>query len=682
MVSTHQEARASRSCAVSVLLLSPAWQFQQKRLQYRKIHVRFGVRFRFFTMSAKQESHHQPILSTLKLPHGLKQLSVDKLELLAGEIRDEICRLHDHRSVHFASNLGVVELAIALHSVFDFSHDRLIWDTGHQIYPHKLLTGRFEQFSTIRTKGGLMGFPNPAESAYDLMMTGHAGCSVGTILGLRCGDDELSERNDRHYVAVIGDGAFSSGGVYEAMNHAGGLKKNITVVLNDNKMSICPRTGGLARYFDRLRLHPKYSRFKQKMHSIVDRLPLMGVSIDSFLRRFKDTMKAGLLGGMLFESLGFRYIGPIDGHNIARLQRFLRMARSLNEPVLLHIFTEKGRGFQPAEENPTKYHAPKPRLETEEQTPPPTVPEPKPFTEHARNAIDALMQHNPKVCVITAAMCQGNMLETVREKYPDRFFDVGICESHAVVFAGGLAKSGMIPIVDIYSTFLQRAYDQIFQEASLQNLPIIFAVDRGGLAGADGPTHHGVFDLAYLRPFPNLTIMVPADAWEVQEMFTLAAQLNSPVAIRYPRTNVTEPTRRHDFLQRGKAEMVRSGDHGTIAVCGAFVESALEAADILSKEQIDVGVVNVRFVKPLDMETLLKPLRQGQFLVTLEEGILSGGFGSAVLEAANEERLDTRKVYRLGIPDRYVEHGERSELLDDLGLTTKNLVKICRKQIF
>ena len=307
------------------------------------------------------------LLSTLKMPHELERLSLDDLTQLAAEIREELCRLYDHRSVHFASNLGVVELSIALHSVFDFSHDRLIWDTGHQVYPHKLLTGRFEQFSTIRTKRGLMGFPNPAESEYDLMMTGHAGSSVGAVLGLRCGDDLLAGqnhqgKNNRHGVAVIGDGAFASGGVYEAMNHAGGLGKNITVILNDNKMSICPRVGGLAHHLDTLRLHPRYSRFKQKMHGIIDRLPLIGGALDSFLRRFKKTVRAALVGGMLFDSLGFRYIGPIDGHNIARLQRFLRMARDLEEPVLLHVFTEKGRGYKPAEENPTEYHAPMPRF--------------------------------------------------------------------------------------------------------------------------------------------------------------------------------------------------------------------------------------------------------------------------------------------------------------------------------
>jgi len=646
--------------------------FRKKRLQYAEKSP--GSPF----MSVQQESKKQPILPTLKSPRELETLSLDELSLLAAEIRDEICRLYDHRSVHFASNLGVVELSIALHSVFDFTHDRLVWDTGHQVYPHKLLTGRFPQFSTLRTKGGLTGFPNPNESEYDLMMTGHAGSSVGAALGLCCGDDLVFGKDNRHSIAVIGDGAFSSGGVFEAMNHTGGLQKNITVILNDNKMSICPRVGGLAEHLDNLRLHPRYSRFKQKLHSVIDQLPLIGASVDSFLRYFKDTVRAGLIGGKLFDALGFRYVGPIDGHDIARLQRFLRMVRKLEEPILLHIFTEKGRGFKPAEENPTEYHAPRPRRETE--TPPtPILAEPKTFTEHARNAIDELMQNNPKVCVITAAMCQGNMLETVRKKYPDRFFDVGICESHAVVFAAGLAKSGMIPIVNIYSTFLQRAYDQIFQEASLQNFPIIFAMDRAGIVGPDGPTHHGVFDLAYLRPFPNLTIMAPADAWEMQHMFRFAEQLKGPSAIRYPRTNAVKANRQHEPIQLGKAEIVRQGEHGTIAVCGTFLEAALEVADILSKEAVDVGVINVRFVKPLDTKTLLEPLRRGQFLVTIEEGMLSGGFGSAVLEAANEEQLDTRNIYRLGIPDRYVEHGERAELLDDLGLNTEGLVKVCRR---
>jgi 1-deoxy-D-xylulose-5-phosphate synthase len=658
-------------------------------------------------MFGKNKSVYKLVLPTLESPRELERLSFAELNNLASEIREELCRLYDHRSVHFASNLGVVELCIALHTTFDFSWDRLIWDTGHQIYPHKLLTGRFNRFATIRTKGGLMGFPNPEESEYDLMMTGHAGCSVGTALGLCCGDDLIAGSNKRHSVAVIGDGALSSGVVYEAMNHAGGLKKNLTVVLNDNKMSICPRVGGLSDHLDRLRMHPIYSRIKQKLHRLVDRTPIIGSSVDSFFGRFKNALKAGLLGGMLFEELGFRYIGPIDGHNIARLQRFLRMARSLEEPVLLHIFTEKGRGFRPAEENPTAYHAPKPgnleplfpasSVASSSSTPQlasqssfsDSQPQPQltSFTEHTRNAIELLMRQNDRVCVITAAMCQGNMLEPIRDRFPNRFFDVGICESHGVVFAAGLARAGMLPIVDIYSTFLQRSYDQLFQEVSLQNLPVILAIDRAGLSGPDGPTHHGVFDIGYLRPFPNFVLMAPADALDVEPMFRFAELLEQPVAIRYPKATATIVERNPEPIRLGKAEIIRNGHDGMIAVYGAFLETAVEAAKTLGKNldglgRVDVGVINARFAKPLDTDLILQPLREGKFLITFEEGMLVAGFGSAVLEAANNEQLDTRHLRRLGIPDHYVEHGERSELLDDLGLNEKQLVKVCREIVF
>ncbi len=630
------------------------------------------------------------VLPTLESPRELERLSPIELKNLAAEIREEICRLYDYRSVHFASNLGVVELCIALHATFDFTWDRLIWDTGHQVYPHKLLTGRFNRFHTIRTKGGLMGFPNPEESEFDLMMTGHAGCSVGTAVGLVCGDELIAGPNKRHSIAVIGDGASTSGVVFEAMNHVGGLKKNITVILNDNKMSICPRVGGMASHLDRFRLHPFYHRFKQKLHWLVDRLPFFGASMDSFLGRFKSAVKAGLLGGMFFEELGFRYIGPIDGHNIPRLQRFLRMARQYEEPVLLHILTEKGRGFRPAEENPTAYHAPSPGNWLREEGD--AAPEqkknngdsPKSFTEHVRNTIGRLMEENDRICVITAAMCQGNMLEPIREKFPQRFFDVGICESHAVVFAAGLAKAGMLPIVDIYSTFLQRSYDQLFQEVSLQNLPIVFAVDRAGLAGPDGPTHHGVFDLAYLRPFPNIAVLAPADAFDVEPMFRFAVESGGPVAIRYPKATASNEPRTVERLELGKSEVLRQGRDGMVAVCGGFLDLANEAAKKLGTNldglgRVDLGVINARFVKPLDTKTILQPLREGKFLITLEEGMLAGGFGSAVLEAACDENLDTRKLRRIGIPDRYVEHGERAELLDDLGINVAELVKTCRK---
>ena len=665
-------------------------------------------------MFGQHNNVFQLVLPTLQSPRELERLSVPELYHLAEEIRAELCRLYDHRSVHFASNLGVVELCIALHSTFDFSWDRLIWDTGHQIYPHKLLTGRADRFHTIRTQGGLMGFPNPAESEYDLMMTGHAGCSVGTALGLCCGDDLIAGPNKRHSVAVIGDGAFSSGVVYEAMNHAGGLKKNITVILNDNKMSICPRVGGLSEHLDRFRLHPRYQRFKQRLHWTVDHTPLVGESVDSLLGRLKKTLKSMLSGGLFVEELGFRYIGPINGHNIPRLQRFLRMARELDEPVLLHVFTEKGRGFEPAEQNPTAFHAPAPgrwlrdeadsasisvaEAEIVDENVTPLVgmsaasrealPDvPQPFTAYMRNAIRQLMRENERICVITAAMCQGTMLEPIREEFPERFFDVAICESHAVTFAAGLAKAGMLPIVDIYSTFLQRAYDQIFQEVSLQNLPVIFAVDRAGLAGPDGPTHHGVFDIAFLRPFPNLVVMAPADAADVEPMLRFAEKLERPIAIRYPKANAANAFRETQPFAPGKAEIIRSGRDGMVAVCGPFLETAIEAATVLGKNldglgRVDLGVINARFIKPLDVDTILQPLRNDGILITIEEGMLAGGFGSAVLEAANDEGLDTRKLRRFGIPDHYVEHGERGELLDQLGLNAKSIVQICRDLMF
>ncbi|GHT15112.1 1-deoxy-D-xylulose-5-phosphate synthase [Planctomycetales bacterium] len=626
-----------------------------------------------------------PLLSTLKLPDDLQTLSPEQLLELAAEIRTAICKVYDNRSVHLASNLGVVELCIALHTTFNLSQDRLIWDTGHQIYPHKILTGRFDRFDTIRTQGGLMGFPNPAESEYDLMMTGHAGCSIGTALGLSVGDDFIHGKDTRHSIAVIGDGAFSSGVVFEALSHAGMLKKNITVILNDNKMSICPRVGGLGRHLDTLRLNPFYRRIKQKLHTLVDRLPFIGTPLDSLLRCFKNTLKTWLNDGAIFEQLGFRYIGPIDGHNISRLQRFLKMSRQFDEPVLLHIFTEKGRGYQPAVDNPTEYHAPQPKRQSEHPSQSghqvvaitSTVLQintgfdqriPTPFTEHARNAIARLMADNDKVCVITAAMCQGNMLEPIQMVFSDRFFDVGICESHGVIFAAGLAKAGMLPIVDIYSTFLQRSYDQLFQEVSLQNMPVVFMLDRAGLCGPDGPTHHGVFDLAYIRPFPNFVIMAPADANDMNQMLPFAASLQCPVAVRYPKAIASVLPQFNAPIQLGKAVLAKDGGAGMIAVLGPFLEDALEAA-----QDTDIAVVNARFVKPLDTETLLQPLRDGKFLMTIEEGVLSGGFGSAVLEAASDAGLDTSRIRCLGIPDRYVEHGSRSELLDALGLNAAGI---------
>ncbi|HEV3120278.1 MAG TPA: 1-deoxy-D-xylulose-5-phosphate synthase, partial [Isosphaeraceae bacterium] len=402
------------------------------------------------------------LLARISTPADLKQLSETELELLATEMRAELIRVVSQRSAHFASNLGVVELCLALHLTFDFAHDRLIWDTGHQIYPQKLITGRSAAIHTIRTKGGLMGYPNPAESPYDLFMTGHAGCAPSTALGLKVGDS-LCGHDDRHSVAVIGDGAFPSGIVFEAMNNAGGLQKKLLVVLNDNKMSICPRVGGLAYYLDKARLAPVYHDWNKWMRRFLPSIPVVGDQADRLLQQVKDAVKASIHGGMLFEELGFAYIGPVDGHDLKSLRRYLEKVKALDGPVLLHVLTDKGRGFAPAERDPVKFHAPAPFRAAENGIVPLKTSGSKAYTDAVSSALFAAMEQNPRVAVITAAMCEGNKLQKIRDAFPDRFFDTGICESHAVAFAAGLAKAGVRPVVDIYSTFLQRSYDQIFQ---------------------------------------------------------------------------------------------------------------------------------------------------------------------------------------------------------------------------
>lgn len=616
------------------------------------------------------------MLSKLESAIELHDMSNKQLDELGGEIREVLCNLLSDRTAHFASNLGVVELCLALHSVFDFRRDRLIWDTGHQIYPHKLVTGRYHEFSTIRTKGGLMGYPNPQESEYDLFMTGHAGASVSTMLGLRSGDDLLDEP-DRRAVAVIGDGAFPSGIVHEAMNNAGGMKKNLLVILNDNKMSICPRVGGLASYLDRLRTNSFYTGLKSEVVKALNKVPVFGDPTERFLAQIKEGLKAGLYGGMLFEELGFRYLGPIDGHNVSVLRKYLKMVKSQEGPILLHVVTEKGHGFEPAAEDPVFFHTPPAFQRSGEQAVPKSKSGSKAYTHYASEAIRDQMLRDPRVTVMTAAMCQGNKLEVIRDEFPDRFFDTGICESHAVAFAGGQAKAGLRPIVDIYSTFLQRSFDQIFQEVALQDLPVTFMLDRAGLTGPDGPTHHGVFDLGYMRIFPNLVVMAPGDAYDLPAMLDFALQQDHPCSLRYPKTNAERIDGERTPVELGRAEVIRWGADGAIMCCGTLLGEAVRAAEQLDDRGLDVAVINARFVKPLDKEIIARALRSCPFLVTVEEGQLMGGFGSAVLEAVNEVGLDASRVHRLGLPDRFTEHGDRADLLADLGLDATGIAKTC-----
>ncbi|MEC8160096.1 MAG: 1-deoxy-D-xylulose-5-phosphate synthase [Planctomycetota bacterium] len=619
------------------------------------------------------------ILPDLSSPALLREMSNAQLEQLSEEIRDTLCNLLSQRPAHFASNLGVVELTLALHSVYDFSRDRVIWDTGHQIYPHKLITGRFHDFATIRTKGGLMGYPNPNESDYDLFMTGHAGCSVSTALGLRSGDD-LQNETDRHSIAVIGDGAMPSGIVFEALNNAAGMDANMLVILNDNKMSICPRVGGLASYLDRLRVNPLYSGIKQEVVNVLNKVPVLGDPTERFLAQLKEGVKAGLHGGMMFEELGFTYLGPVDGHNLPVLRKYLRMVKEIKGPVLLHVLTEKGHGFKPAASDPVFYHTPPTFDRQGDQVVIKKKSGGKAFTAHASDAILDQMKHNPAVTVLTAAMCQGNQLEAVRDEFPDRFFDVGICESHAVAFAGGQAKTGMRPIVDIYSTFLQRSYDQIFQEVCLQKLPVTFMMDRAGLTGPDGPTHHGTFDIGYMRIFPNMVVMAPGDANDVGAMLDFALQHDEACGIRYPKETAANIERELQPVTLGKSEVLTDGEDGVIVCFGSLLENCLQAARRLEEEAgLKIGVVNARFAKPIDDALLKTLIEEKPFVVTVEEGNLMGGFGTAVLEAANTMGLSTENIHRLGLPDAFVEHGERGELLADLGLDVDGIAKRCQE---
>ena len=622
------------------------------------------------------------ILSRLKSPDQLRSMDNATLAELAEEIRDTLCNLLSQRAAHFASNLGVVELCLALHTAFDFSSDRLIWDTGHQIYPHKMITGRYHEFGSIRTKGGLMGYPNPKESPYDLFMTGHAGSSVSTVFGLRSGDALLRPTEGQHAVAVIGDGAFPSGIVYEAMNNAGGMKEKLLVVLNDNRMSICPRVGGLADMLDRMRITRSYTGLKTGLTGALDKVPLVGVPVEKFLGNFKEALKAGLHGGMLFEDLGFRYVGPIDGHNIAQMRKYFEMVKNLDGPVLLHVVTEKGHGFRPAAENPVYFHTPAPFTVQEEGWQPRENASTTSYTHLAASAIEEAMESRADVTVLTAAMCQGNRLESIRDRFPDRFFDTGICEGHAVAFAAGQAKAGLRPIVDIYSTFLQRSYDQIFQEVALQDLPVTFMLDRAGLTGPDGPTHHGVFDLAYLRVFPNMTVMAPGDGSDLKAMVDFAIAHDGPVSIRYPKASAQFIKPREEATERspielGKAEVISHGSDGTILCCGALLSECCDAAANLAEAGLRVGVVNARFAKPLDQELIRKLAQDSGFMVTVEEASLAGGFGSAVLECLNQADFSQPRLTRLGIPDRFIEHGDSKELHADLSLDAVGIANTC-----
>lgn len=601
-------------------------------------------------------------------------MSLADLTTLAGEIRELILTTVAKNGGHLAPSLGTVELTLALYSVFDFSKDRLVWDVGHQAYTHKILTGRRDTFHTLRTLGGITGFPKRAESPFDSFGVGHASTSIGAALGLLLAAE--IEQSDRRVVAVIGDGALTGGMAFEALNHAGQLKKKLLVILNDNEMSIDKNVGAMSEYLSKIRLKPQYHRAKKEFEGFVRNLPFRDISEKILLAA--NSVHAGLTAaifpGAIFEALGFTYLGPIDGHDIKNMQDIFSRVDVIDSPVLIHVHTRKGKGYAPAESAPEKFHGvgkfDKATGQVLKKHSPPS------YTEIFSQAVIDAAHRDGKIVAITAAMPSGTGLKKFAEIFPHRFFDVGIAEEHAVTLAAGMAAGGLRPVVAIYSTFLQRAYDQILHDICLQNLPVLLCLDRGGLVGEDGATHHGAFDLAYLRTIPNMNILTPCNENELRQMIFAALEKNFPVAIRYPRgagLGVTVATQPQE-IPWGKAQIVVQNQSAdvTIFAVGSMVQSCVAASKILRDKKISVDVINARFVKPFDAELIKKSARATKLLVTCEEGTLAGGFGSAVAEFLADEKIST-PLLRLGIPDKFIEQGSRNELLDLCGLTAQKI---------
>ena len=621
--------------------------------------------------NSSDPSGDERLLDTITSPHQLRRLSAARLGALAGKLRRRIIEVVSQRGGHLASNLGIAELTIALHHVFDFTHDRLLWDVGHQCYAHKLLTGRGDRFGTLRQGGGISGFPAPSEGPYDLFATGHAGTAISTAMGLAWADQRAGR--DSKTVAVVGDASIVNGLSLEGINNLSQLRRQFLIVLNDNSMAIDRTQGGMAQVLDRIRMAHGYTRLKASTERILQRLP-GGEGMAEAIRHLKEGLRTTFHGEHVFESLGISYFGPVDGHHLPTLIRVLRSLAELDRPALLHVHTEKGRGCKYAVEDPCRFHSTSAYTieggrAVFQKADRPT------WTKVFAQALIAEAEKNDKVVALTAAMPDGTGLADFRRRFPDRTIDVGISESHAVAMAAGLAKGGLRPVVAIYSTFLQRAMDQVFQEVSLQGLPVVLCMDRAGLVGSDGAVHHGFLDIAYLRPMPRMVLLAPADAAEMGAAMAFALSCDGPVAVRYPRDTVPDdlPGDCPPF-ELGKARTVREGADGTFLCYGTAVEPAMVAAGILQRESdLAVGVVNARFAKPLDVALIGRLIAGGKPLVVCEDHAVAGGFGSAVLELAASRGLAADHVRLVGLPDRYIAHASRQEQLTEVGLDTTSL---------
>ncbi len=619
------------------------------------------------------------LLAGINSPADLKKLNDGDMQQLAKEIRTEIIQIISRTGGHLAPNLGVVELTLALHAVFNSPQDKIVWDVGHQAYIHKILTGRRKEFTTLRQYKGLSGFPKRSESPHDVFDTGHSSTSISAAVGLAKARDLRAQKHS--VVAVIGDGAMTGGMAFEALNHAGILGSNMIVVLNDNEMSIAANVGALSSYLSRMRIDPKYYKGKAEIKRGLQKIPAIGNKVVKAVEKAKDGLKYALVPGVLFEELGFRYLGPVDGHDIIAVRRALEMARTRGGPVLVHVLTTKGRGYKPAQENPDKFHGVGPfDVSTGEVCKNAGAPS---YTQVFGEALSVLGEEYSTLVAITAAMPDSTGLGKFASKFPERFIDVGIAEQHAVTMAAALGLQGFKPVLAIYSTFFQRAYDQIVHDICLQNAPVILAVDRAGVVGDDGPTHHGVFDISFLRHIPNMAIMAPKDENELRHMLKTAVEHNGPIALRYPRAcgEGVQLDARLVKLPFGKAEVIKDGKDITLLGAGPMANLCCEAAAVLAEQGVLAAVINARFIKPLDEERIVYYARRTGKVVTVEDNVLAGGFGSAVLEVLDKHQVHVPLI-RIGYPDEFVEHGSISELHDQYGINVTGIVRAVKKLMF
>lgn len=616
-----------------------------------------------------------PVLSNINYPSDIRQLSLPQLKQLCTDIREYMVDTISEIGGHFGGGLGTVELTVAIHKVFNTPHDLVVWDTGHQAYPHKILTGRKEALNRIRRLGGISGFLKRSESEYDAFGAGHASTSISAALGMASAKSITNI--DKKVVAVIGDGAMTGGMAYEAMNNSGVLKTDLIVVLNDNNMSIAPNVWQISNYFTEMISHPDYNKFKGQIWDLTGKLDQFGDRMRKIAVRLEHGLKAVITPGMLFEALGFRYFGPVNGHNVHQLIKIFEQVKDLKGPILIHAITQKGKGYKPAENHSQRLHASTPFDKVTGQAHK-KANAPSAYTKIFGDAMVEIIEKNPKVVGITAAMPDGTGLDILKDKIPQNYYDVGIAEEHAVTFAAGLATQGIIPVVAIYSTFLQRAFDQIIHDVALQKLHVVFILDRAGLVGADGPTHHGTFDLAYLRIIPGMVVLAPKDEAELRNMvYTAINHCDSPVAVRYPRGSALGVKLEPGFskIEIGKAEIISRGEDIAILAIGSMVNYAEKASAILNENGIKCELINMRFIKPLDTNVLDKVAANFDKVVTLEENSLPGGFGTAVLEYFNEKNYKN-DLLRIGIPDKFIDHGTQTELhklleIDPAGIVSR-----------